>query len=108
MRTKIPNYIYSVETDHKLQWTKDVVRGEKSARRATDPKVVDASKKMDIVRSLVKDKQAALRYGKPLKTASYSNPMMKAMMPRDPMKNPSPSPGNAMHLGNTKANYYGY
>lgn len=108
MRTKIPNYLYPLQSERTLQWTKDVVRGEKTARKATVPKVVDGSKKMDIVRSLVKDKQAALRYGKPLKTASYSNPMMRVLMPRDPMKNPSPSPGNAMHIANTKAKYYGY
>jgi hypothetical protein len=107
MKVRSPNYLYSLATEKKLQWTKDVVRGERSARKAVTPKRFNAKKK-EIVRMLVKDKKMALRYGKPMKTRSNSNPMLRARLPKDPMRAADPTPGNVMHIANTKAMYNGW
>jgi hypothetical protein len=107
MKVKVPNYLYPLATDRKLQWTRETVKGEKAAKTYIKPKKRNAAKKQ-IVKTLVKDKKMALRFGKPLKTRSYVNPMLKMVLPEDPMKTPDPRPGNAMHIANTRAMYNGY
>lgn len=108
MIKKVPNYLYPLQTERTLQWTKDIVRGEKTARKATEPKIVNSAKKKDIVRTLVRDKQMSLRYGKPLTTQAYSNPMTRAYTQKDAMQSPDPRTGNPLHLANTKAMYNGW
>jgi len=87
MKAQTPNYLYPLQTTRQLQWTKDVVRGEKSAKKAIRPKRFSAAKK-EIVHSLVK-----------------KNVPNKV---KNPMEAPDPRPGNAMHINNTLESYYGY
>jgi non-homologous end joining protein Ku len=105
MKAKAPNYLYPLATDRKLQWTKDVVRGEQSAFNPIKPKIFNAKKK-EIIRKVIKDKTKS--FSKPVKTRNNLNPMLKAKLPEDPMRAPDPRPGNAMHITNTAAAYNGY
>lgn len=105
MLRKVPNYLYPLQTDRALQWTRDIVRGERKAKEALEPEIIDASKKKNIIRSLIRDKQMTLRYGKPLLTQSYSNPVVRAYTQKDAMQSPDPRTGNPMHIANTKAMY---
>ena len=102
MLRKVPNYLYPLQTNRTLQWTRDVVRGEKMAKKALDPKVIDASKKKDIIHTLIRDKQMTLRYGRPLLTQADSNAVVKAYTQKDAIQSPDPRTGNPFHIANTK------
>jgi hypothetical protein len=96
MKFKSPNYLYPLATTRQLQWTKQVVRGEKSVHKALKIKSANAPKK-EIMKNLIKDKSMSLRFGKPMKTRN-NNPFLKGNLPKNPMVAPDPRPGNAMHI----------
>lgn len=96
MKFKSPNYLYPLATQRQLQWTRQVVRGEKSAKKALKIKVVNAPKKQ-IIKNLIKDKGMSLRFGKPLKTRN-NNPFLRGNLPKNPMMAQDPRPANAMHI----------
>lgn len=106
MPIKAPNYLYPLATDRNLQWTKDVVKGESSAKTAIRPKSFSAPKK-EVMRIIVKGGKLPL-FGKPQKTREAIHPWIQSTMPEDPMSAPDPRPGNAMHITNTKFGYKGY
>lgn len=106
MSVKAPNYLYPLATDRKLQWTKDAVKGEASAKRAVRPKAFSAPKK-EAMRVIVK-KSKLPPFGKPQKTRAWVDPSIQSTMPKDPMSAPDPRPGNAMHIANTTSMYKGY
>lgn len=87
-KAQAPNYLYPLATTRQLQWTKDVVKGEKTAKQAIRPKNFSAPKK-EIIQKLVKNQRPST-YG------------------QDPMRAPDPRPGNAMHITNTVSAYNGY
>lgn len=97
MKFKSPNYLYPLATKRQLQWTRQVVRGERSAHKALKVRSANAPKK-EIIRNLVKDKTMSLRFGKPMKARTNSNPMLRGSMPKNPMRALDPYPGNAMHI----------
>jgi hypothetical protein len=105
MKVKAPNYLYPLATERKLQWTKDVVKGEASAFRTFIPKRVNAEKKK-IVKDVIKGKKRT--FNKVASTRSNLNPMLRANLPEDPMDSPDPRPGNATHITNIKKQYIGY
>ena|ERR1035437_4134490 len=107
MSVKAPNFLYPLQTDRKIQWTKDAVSGEKVAKKPMRPKLFSAPKK-DIIRKLVK-KSKLPSFGKAQKTRKFLNPTVGATLPEDPMAAPDPRPGNATHLSpGLKSGYYGY
>ena len=108
MKSNVPNYPYNpLATSRQLKLTRDAVRGENATSKPFVPRMFNAQKK-EILRILVKDKKMSLRFGKPIRTRNNSNPMMNARLATDPMYTSDPTPGNAMHIGNTRAAYLGY
>ena len=107
MRFKAPNLLSPLSTQRQNQWARQVIRGERDTRKAIKLKAGVPARK-DVMRNLIKDKNLSLRSGRPLKTRGNINPMLKGTLKRDPMRSPDPSPGNLMHLGNTKLMYTGY
>ncbi len=105
MKVKAPNYLYPLATERKLQWTKDVIKGEASAFKTFIPRRVSAVKK-EIIKDIVKGKKKT--FNKAVATRDNLNPMLKASLPEDPMDSPDPRPGNATHITNTKKQYIGY
>ena len=106
MKAIVPNYLYPLATDRQLQWTKQVVRGESEAKTPIRPKSFSAPKK-NILRQVVKRSKLP-PFGKPQQTRRTLSATVSAKLPEDPMEAPDPSPGNAMHIANTKAMYNGY
>jgi hypothetical protein len=106
MKAKAPNYLYPLATTRQLQWTKDVVKGEKSAKKAITPKRFDARKKK-VIQDAVRSSNKNLTK-KRSRTRTTFNPMLKSHdLPADPMLAPDPRPGNAMHITNSKTAYNG-
>jgi len=104
MKVKVPNYLYPLATSRQLQWTRQVVKGEATAKRAITPRRFNPAKK-EIIRDMVKNKKTNVRFGKQQKTRDTVNATLKANLPNDPMRAPDPRPGNAMHISNTKTAY---
>lgn len=104
MTEKTPNYLYPLATQRQLQWTKDVVKGEKSAKKSFKPKRFNVTKKQ-IVQDLVKKKKVVTKFGKKSKTRSTDPVIKKSLLPTDPMRSPDPRPGNAMHITNSEEAY---
>lgn len=106
MKAKAPNYLYPLATDRQLQWTKDVVKGEASAKSPIRAKTFSAPKKQAI--KVILKKGNLPKFGKPQKTRALVHPWIQSTMPEDPMSAPDPRPGNAMHINNTMLGYKGY
>jgi hypothetical protein len=102
MSVRAPNYLYPLESDRKLQWTKQAVRGEDTVKKPINIKASNAPKKEAIQMLVKKSKLPA--FGKPQKTRNFIRATNRNM-PSDPMKAPDPTPGNAMHITNSKSVY---
>ena len=102
IKAKAPNYLYPLATDRQLQWTRDVVKGEASAKTYVKPKSFNAKKK-DIIRNVIKDKRKPYRFDKPVKTRNELKPM--GDLPKDPMRSPDPRPGISHISPSLKENY---
>jgi hypothetical protein len=104
MKAQAPNYLYPLATTRQLQWTKDVVKGEGTAKQPIRPKRFSAAKK-EIIHRLVKNQALPARQ---TRTRNILNPMMKAALPLSPMRVADPVLGNAMHIANTREAYNEY
>ena len=99
MKAKAPNYLYPLATQRQLQWTKDVVKGESSAKRPTVIKESNPVKK-EIIKDLIKKKTI----NKTVKTRNFLG-NISHNLPIGIMRAQDPRPGNATHITNTMAMY---
>ena len=102
-KAKAPNYLYPLATQRTLQWTKDTVRGEQSAKKPIKIKPANIVKK-SIIKDVIKGKKNSIPFGKIAKTRNFIRDK-KMNLPEDPMSTPDPRPGNAMHITNTETAY---
>lgn len=91
MSVKVPNYLFPLQSDRQLQWTKQVVSGESSAKAPIRAKTFNAPKK-EVLKVIVK-KSKKLSFGNPQKTRNFVQVTKIPALPEDPMKAPDPTVG---------------